>query len=103
MAYNKGDILIIEPYAIDGLTHEEVKKRRRIAIYQSERYGDEDLSYHGSPRYEEIITAQDVLTGKTREYGNQTYHWQRVLGYIDDLEDKLRKVYNLVSMYGGHI
>lgn len=101
MAYNKGDILIIQPYIDTGhFTYKDAQKKRKIIIYQSERNG-EDISYHGTPYYEKLITVKDALTGELCEYGSQRWHWMKVLDYIDGLEDKLHDVYKLVSRFGN--
>lgn len=70
-----------------------------IMKFESSYRGEEDLSYHGSPWYENFIVCTDPVTGERKEFGDQSYIWQSAIGYIKYLQEKLRKVQVVVSYF----
>lgn len=70
-----------------------------IMRFESSYRGEEDLSYHGSPWYENFIVCTDPTTGEKKEFGDQSYTWQSAIGYIKYLQEKLSKIHNIVSYF----
>ena len=61
-----------------------------IMKFDSSYRGEEDLSYHGSPWYENFIVCTDPVTGEKKKFGDQ-------IGYIKFLQEQIAKVKNIVS------
>lgn len=70
-----------------------------IMRFESGYRGEEDLSYHGSPWYENFIVCTDPTTGEKKEFGDQSYTWRSAIGYIKCLQEKLSEVRNIVSYF----
>lgn len=70
-----------------------------IMKFESSYRGEEDLSYHGSPWYENFIVCIDPVTGERKEFGDQNYIWRSAIEYIKYLQEKLRDVRNIVSYF----
>ena len=66
-----------------------------FGIFQEQYKGNENLSLHGSPWYEDFIICMDPKTGKKQHYGSQDYAWRDAGGYIKCLQDNLHKIKNL--------
>lgn len=66
-------------------------------IYRDKYKGDVDLSYHGCPWYEEFIVCEDLNSRQRIDFGNQTYTWRSVDGYIKELQNKLINIKKIVS------
>lgn len=85
-----GDLLYIRPKKGN-------KQSGIIMMFESGYRGDEDLSYHGSPWYEEFIVCLDPSTGEKREFGDQNYTWTNAIGYIKCLQEQIAKAKNILS------
>ena len=61
----------------------------------NEYEGNDDLSYHGSPWYEQFIAGFVVDSGEEKEFGDQTYNWcdadSLIKNYIRRM-DEIRKI-----------
>lgn len=86
----KGDLLYICPSRTD-------MRNGFLGVFQKQYRGSEDLSYHGSPWYEEFIICTDPKTGEVSHYGDQKYSWRSATGYIQSLQNKLDKIKNIVQ------
>ena len=85
-----GELLYVRPL-------KENRKNGMIMRFESSYRGDEDLSYHGSPWYENFIVCTDPMTGEKKEFGDQSFTWRSAIGYIKFLQDQIAKVKNIVS------
>lgn len=85
-----GELLYVRPIKGNG-------QNGMIMRFESSYCGNEDLSYHGSPWYENFIVCTDPMTGEKKEFGDQSFTWRSVIGYIKFLQDKIAKVKNIVS------
>lgn len=54
--------------------------------------GDVDLSYHGSPYYEQFIVAEPILCGSKITFGSEHYTWHIAEDYIMWLENNRKEV-----------
>lgn len=88
----KGDLLYVRPKRMD-------RKNGVFGIFQEQYRGSEDLSYHGSPWYENFIVCTDPKTGETKRYGDQTYSWCDAKGYIISLQSKLDEIKKFTQWY----
>ena len=69
-----------------------------FVLYRGERDGD-DLSYHGIPWYEKIITCEYLDSRDTVEFGDQTWCWCSVRWYIKQMQGALNKIRATASWY----
>ena len=54
--------------------------------------GDVDLSYHGSPYYEQFIIAERISDGSRTTFGSEHYTWHIAEDYIMKLENNGKEV-----------
>lgn len=85
----KGDLLYI--------TKRKGNEPGVIMAYEKSYTGNEDLSLHGSPMYEDFIVCTNLKTGDRKSFGSQTYHWCDPIGRIKKLQDALWKIRNLAQ------
>lgn len=85
----KGDLLYI--------TKHKGNEPGVIMAYEKSYKGDEDLSMHGSPMYEDFIVCTDLKTSARKSFGSQNYHWCDPVGRIMELQDTLWKIRNLAQ------
>lgn len=86
----EGDLLYIRP-------RNSSTSGGMIMKFESSYRGEEDLSYHGSPWYENFIACTDPVTGEKKEFGDQSYTWRSAIGYIKFIQEQIAKVKNIVS------
>lgn len=90
----KGTVLYI---AANRGTHGITVQDPGLMILQRKSKGTEDISYHGSPTYEDFVVCTDPKTGKEAQFGSQDYHWCDALGEIDGLKDELHKIHAIAA------
>lgn len=89
MELHEGDILLVcirRTYGDDDLLSGNIVRLKRT--YE----GSVDLSYHGSPWYEQFIVAENLENGEVREYGDQTYKWVVLRNYMRNLKSHIEKI-----------
>lgn len=64
-------------------------------LYRDKYEGDKDLSYYGSPYYEEFIVCEYLDSRDRVDFGDQTWCWCPVNEYIKELQEKLNKIKKL--------
>lgn len=90
----KGTVLyIVENKRARGITVQDPG----LMIFQRAFKGTEDISYHGSPTYEDFVVCTDPRTGRESQFGSQDYHWCDALGEINGLKDKLHRIHAIAS------
>lgn len=63
-----------------------------FVLYRDKYKGDVDLSYHGSPWYENFIVCEYLDSRDKVEFGDQTWCWRSVNEYIKTMQNKLEKI-----------
>ena len=63
-----------------------------FAVVDGFHEGDEDLSYHGSPFYEQFVDCHNCITLEQGSYGSQAYEWIYVKDYMIRLKELLMKI-----------
>jgi len=63
-----------------------------FVLYRGEHKGDVDLSYHGSPYYENFIVCEYLDSRDKVEFGDETYSWRSVDEYIKSMQNKLEEI-----------
>lgn len=67
-------------------------------LYRDKHKGDVDLSYHGSPWYEDFIICEYLDSRDRVEFGDQTWCWRSVNEYIKSMQSKLREIKNIADI-----
>lgn len=86
----KGDLLFIRPRMGNG-------KGGVIMAYERSYQGDEDISHHGSPLYENFIVCRDLATGVEKCFGDLHYVWCDPLRRIEHLQETLAKIEHIAQ------
>ena len=85
----KGDLVYITPNKGNG---------KGIIMASEQSYqGDEDMSLHGSPLYEDFIECSDLKTGERKSFGDRDYHWCDPIGKIERLQEALAKIKHIAQ------
>lgn len=85
----KGDLVYIVPL--------NKKDKGVIMAYEKSYQGDEDMSLHSSPLYEDFIVCTDLKTGERKSFGNRNYHWCDPIGKIERLQEALAKIKHIAQ------
>lgn len=85
----KGDLVYITPRKGNGKSF--------IMAYEKSCQGDEDMSLHGSPLYEDFIVCTDLKTGERKRFGDRAYHWCDPIGKIEQLQEALAKIKHIAQ------
>lgn len=67
-------------------------------LYRDKYKGNEDLSYHGSPWYENFIVCEYLNSHDRVDFGDQTWCWRSVNEYIKNMQNKLREIKNIADI-----
>lgn len=92
--YKPGDLLFIRPSGRNSFSGKEGV----FAIYQRSYQGDDDISYHGSPCYEEYIVCRELPNMVEKSYGELDYEWCSAAGRIKYLEDTLCSIRTIANV-----
>lgn len=85
----KGDLVYIVPRNSKG--------KGVIMAYEKSYQGNEDMSLHGSPLYEDFIICTDLKTGERKGFGDRDYHWCDPIGKIEQLQEALAKIKHIAQ------
>lgn len=85
MKYKSGELLYV-------CNKNKAWKDGVFVLYRDEYKGDEDLSYHGSPWYENFIVCEYLDSRDKVEFGDQTWCWCSVNEYIKTMQNKLEEI-----------
>lgn len=88
MRYKNGELLYVYRRYTDS-------ENGVLVFFRGEHKGDVDLSYHGSPHYENFIVCEYLDSHDRVEFGDQTYCWRPVDEYIKDMQNKLKEIQRL--------
>ena len=67
-------------------------------LYRDKYEGDVDLSYHGSPWYEEFIVCEYLDSRDRVDFGNQIWCWRSVNEYIKTMQKKLKEIQSIANI-----